>query len=109
MKKLLYVFTLGVAIGIIIMQMISLARISKIESYDVLFEVRIVNDYINVRTQPTTAANKVYEAIKGEKYKVIEIFDEDEKYIWYKIIFSDRRIGWIASSIESPWVEEVEK
>jgi len=107
MKKILYAFTLGVAIGIIIMQMINLARISKIESYDVLFEVKIVNDYINVRTQPTTTANKIYEVIKGEKYKVIEIFDEDENYMWYKIIFSDRRVGWIASSIKSPWVEEV--
>ena len=107
MKKLLYAFTLGIVNGIMIMEIISLARISKIESYDILFEVKIVNDYINVRTQPTTAANKIYEVVKDEKYKVIEIFDEDENYIWYKIIFSDRRIGWIASSIESPWVEEV--
>lgn len=107
MKKILYVFTLGVAIGIIIMQMISLARISKIESYDVLFEVRIVNDYINVRTQPTIAAKKIYEVVKGEKYKVIEIFDEDPRYIWYKIVFSDRRTGWIANAVENAWVEEI--
>ncbi len=107
MKKLLYVLFLGIAIGIIIMETINLARISKIESYDTLFEVRITNDYINVRTQPTTAANKIYEVVKGEKYKVIEIFDEDPTYIWYKIVFSDRRTGWIASAVENAWVEEV--
>jgi len=107
MKKILYVFTLGVAIGIIIMQMISLARISKIESYDVLFEVRIVNDYINVRSQPTTKAKKIYEVVRGEKYEVIEVFEEDIDYIWYKIVFSDRRTGWIASAVENAWVEEV--
>lgn len=108
MKKILFILTTGIAIGIIIMQLISLARIHKIESQDVIFKIAITNDYINVRSQPTINADKIYEATKGEKYDVIEIFDEDDNYTWYKIIFSDRRTGWIASAIENAWVEEVE-
>lgn len=107
MKKIIYIFILGIAIGIIIMQLIFLARIAKIESQPVLFEIRIKNEYINVRSQPTLTAKKIYEVTKGEKYNVIDTFDEDENYIWYKIIFSDRRTGWIASAIENTWIEEI--
>jgi uncharacterized protein YgiM (DUF1202 family) len=107
MKKFVYIFILGLAIGIIIIQLISFARIVKLESQDVLFKITIITDYINVRNQPTTQADKAYEVIRGEKYDVIEIFDEDPNYIWYKIIYSDRRTGWIASAVEDAWVEEV--
>ena len=107
MKKIIYILILGIAIGIMLMQLIFLARINKIESQDVLFKITITTDYINVRSQPTVKANKIYKTIKGEKYDVIETFDEDDNYIWYKIIFSDRRTGWIASAIENAWVEEV--
>lgn len=109
MKKIFFTLTIGIAIGIIIMQLIFLARINKIDSQEVLFKVTVTNNYINVRSQPTTNADKVYEAIKGETYKVIEIFDEDPNYTWYKIVFSDRKTGWIASSVLTPWVKEVKK
>lgn len=107
MKKILTWLVVGIAIGIIIMQLISYARIVKLESQDVLYTIQIKTDYINVRNQPTTQAKIAYEVVKGEKYEVIEVFDEDPNYIWYKIIYSDKRTGWIASSITDSWVEEV--
>lgn len=109
MKHLLYGITMGIAMGIIIMQAISFARIEKLERQDVLYEIRIVSDFINVRNQPTTNGKKLYEINKGETYSVIDIFEDDSMYMWYKIIFSDRRTGWLASSHQSPWVEKIEK
>lgn len=106
-KNNIHVFIIGVAVGIIIFQIISFMRIQKIESQDVLFKVQITAAYINVRSQPTSAANKIYEVNREEQYEVISYFDEDTTYNWYKIIFSDRRIGWIASEKENPWVMEV--
>lgn len=106
MKKIIYYITIGIAIGIIIMQTIFYFRIKKIENQDILFKVVITEDFINVRSQPTTTAEKIYEVVKGESYEVIETFEELEgEYVWYKIIFSDRRVGWIASEIETSWVK----
>ena len=109
MKKTIYILTIGIAIGIIIMQVINIIRIAKIEFVDTLFEIRITNDYINVRSQPTTKAKKIYEVVRGEKYEVIEVFEEDIDYIWYKIVFSDRRTGWVATDRENSWLEEIKK
>lgn len=108
MKKLTIATILGVAIGIIIMQIFSYARLAKLERTEIMFELRVVGDFINVRTQPTTHAKKVYEVNKGELYDVLEVFDEDFSYTWYKITFSDRRVGWVASDNANPWVEKVE-
>lgn len=107
MKTNIFLFTFGMAIGIIIFQIIQIIRIQKIESQDVLFKVQVVSSYINVRSQPTSNANKIYEVNHDEQYDVISYFDEDANYIWYKIIFSDRKIGWIASERDNPWVIEV--
>lgn len=103
-----YSFTLiiGLAIGIIIMQIINIARINKIDNLQTIYEIKILNEYINVRTQPTIKAKKIYEVVKDEKYRVVEVFEE-ETFSWYKIVFSDRRTGWIASSNDKVWVEVI--
>lgn len=107
MKKIIFSIILGIAIGIIIMQLIFLAQEVKVNNYNVLYEINVVFDRINVREQPTTKANIVYEVTKNENYKVIDSFD-DGTYTWYEIIYSDRATGWIASYNEEPWVEIVD-
>lgn len=106
-KNLLFTFAFGVAIGIIIFQMIVFIQIKKVESHDVLFKVKITAPYINIRSKPTSAANKLDEVVSEETYQVIDYFDEDSAYTWYKITYQDRRIGWIASDKETPWVIEI--
>ena len=107
MKKTIFMILLGLALGIIIMQLIGLARIKKIEKLNVLYEVRVNTTFINVRQHPTTISKKVYEVNKNEVYEVIEEFDEDINYKWYKILFSDRRVGWIASNRNDEWIIEI--
>lgn len=107
MKKIIIYVIIGIAIGIIIMQLIGLARIKRIDSYETLFNVVVTTDFINVRTQPTTLSKKLFQIIKTEKHQVIDTFEDDPMYMWYKIVFSDRRLGWIASSKENPWVIEI--
>lgn len=106
-RKLLFIFIFGIAIGIIILQTIFFMQVKKIERYDVLFEIKINTTYINVRTKPTPAANKIHEVLLDEYYSVIDYFDEDSRYVWYKIVYHDRRVGWVASHREIPWVIEI--
>lgn len=111
MKKTLntiIIIIIGIAIGIIIKDILQTAHYKKVESYETIHKIIITQDFINVREQPTTKAVKIYEVIKTEQYEVIEIFKEEyTEYTWYKIIFSDRRIGWIASYDKEPWVEVI--
>lgn len=107
MKKVIFLLIIGMALGIITMQLILLAQEVKVKNYNVLYEVSVNFERINVRTQPTTKADIVYEVVKSETYKVVETFD-DGTYTWYKIIYSDRATGWIASYNLEPWVEIVD-
>jgi uncharacterized protein YgiM (DUF1202 family) len=104
-------FIKGMLVGYVISGIIFIG-VNAIKTYnynhvDSLYEIRIVADYINVRKEPNSYSDKVYEVLHGEDYDVIEVNEEDSKYTWYKIKFSDRRTGWIASDPNQPWVEEV--
>lgn len=107
-KKLILTLIVGIAIGIIVKDILQTIYYKKVEGFPIINEIVILNDYVNVRSMPTTRAKKIYEANKGEKYQVVEIFEEEISiYTWYKIMFSDRRVGWIASLNENPWVKEL--
>lgn len=106
MKKTITFILIGVAIGIIVMKMLEIKEIKKIEKQNVLYDVVVTRQFINVRTQPTVKAKKVYEVVKNESYGVIETFS-DGTYNWYKIIYLNRRVGWIANSVEDEWLKEV--
>ena len=98
----------GFAIGIIVKDILQTNHYKKVESYEIKGSIIILKDFINVREQPSTKTSKVFEVVKGEKYDYIEMFTEEMGvYSWYKIVFSDRRVGWIASYDEEPWIEEV--
>ena len=106
--KITCVLIVGFAIGIIVKDMLQTAHYKKVESYKIVGKIKITKDFINVREQPTTKANKIFEVVNNEYYEVVEIFKEENGvYTWYEIVFSDRRLGWIASYDEEPWVEEV--
>lgn len=61
-----------------------------------VWNVEIVNEYINIREQPTTWSRSLGQVVKDERYKAIEVNLEDEKYVWYKIK-KDNVIGWVAN------------
>lgn len=48
--------------------------------------------YLNVRSEPSTASEKIGEVNAGEEY---EIADEDND--WYQIILADGNLGWVSS------------
>jgi uncharacterized protein YgiM (DUF1202 family) len=112
MKKimiLLCVLFIGISIGIIVKDILQTNHYKKVESYEVIGKIKITTNFINVREQPSTKTSKIFEVVKGEKYDYIEMFTEERGvYSWYKIVFSDRRVGWVASYGEEPWIEEVE-
>lgn len=106
-KKIQMVMMLivGIALGIIVRQIFQTAHYKKVEGYEVIGRITVVEEYINIRVQPTTNGGKLSQVLEGEKYDVIEVFEEDGgSYIWYKIVFGDRRVGWVASDSNSPWV-----
>lgn len=104
MKRLLYVLFLGIAIGIYAMKIIEYENIIRVQNKEVIMRVIIKEEFINVRSQPNTKAEQIHKVYKNEVYEVIEKLEAD--YYWYKIKFSDKRIGWIASD---DWVSEVEQ
>lgn len=77
------------------------------DNYNVLFEVKIENDYINVRKGSSLGNKKIYEVLQGETYQVIDTY-ESKQYTWYKIKFGMRRTGWIASPKDEAWVTIIE-
>lgn len=108
--KILTIITIllfGFSIGIIVRNIQLTNHYKKVESYAIKGSLTILKDFINVREQPSTKTSKVFEVVKGEKYEYIEVFTEEMGvYSWYKIVFSDRRVGWIASYDDEPWIEE---
>lgn len=73
---------------------------------DANWKVEITNNYINVRSKPSSRETKIGEVKKKEKYNILEIYLEDNNYVWYKINFKGKD-GWIASSRDNPYVKEI--
>ena len=104
MKKLLYMLFLGIAIGIYAMKIVEYENIIRVQNKEVIMKIIIKEEFINVRRHPNVNADLIHKVYKNEVYEVIEKLEAD--YEWYKIKFSDKRTGWIASD---DWVIEVEK
>lgn len=69
------------------------------------FQIRVINDYINIRESSSTESNILGEVMKGDIYNVLEVYG-GENYIWYKIDYKGQ-IGYIASDRNEPYVEEL--
>lgn len=106
--KMIYGFLMGFVLATFTSILVSKIKQVKYDNYEVLYEVKIENEYINVRKGSTLGKDKIYEVLEGEKYEVIDTY-EDSKYNWYKIKFSLRRTGWIASPKDETWVTIIEK
>ncbi len=73
------------------------------------WKVEIISETIVVRDEPDATSfnpggKKVY---LGEIHNVIEIYEDDLKFVWYKIEYDKDKIGWIASAREVPYVKEI--
>ena len=101
-------FIIGCFVGVILTLTILIIgdfiQQRKFDNLGVLYEVKIINDYINVRKSPTTGSDKIYEVLEGETYQVIGEYNDNPYYNWYQIKFEDRRTGWIASDRKDAWV-----
>ncbi len=102
MKKVIIVLFFGIAIGIYTKSLIEYEKIIRIKNSDVIMKIEIETEYINVRKHPNTQSKKIHEVYEDEIYEVIEKLTAD--YDWYKIKFSNKRTGWIASN---EWVKEL--
>lgn len=69
------------------------------------FQIKITNNFINIRAKATTESKILGEVNKGDIYNVLDI-QGGTNYIWYKIDYKGQ-IGYIASSREEPFVEEL--
>ena len=69
------------------------------------YQIKIINDYINVREKPTTKSNKLGEVSHSDIYNVLDVIG-GENYIWYKIKYQDQ-IGYVSSDRQEPYVREL--
>lgn len=101
MKKIIILifFVLIVVLGIFIAKMVI--------DNDKAWKVKIITDYINVRSDHATTSAKIDTVHEGRTYKVIEIYLEDKNYVWYKVKLDGGKEGWIASDRDEPYVEEI--
>ena len=106
-KDIMLDIIFGIVIGIIISYGYVKYQEKHYDDIDSIMTIKIVNDYINVRKEATRFSKRFTEVLEGEEYEVIEINDNEEKYTWYKIKFSIRRMGWIASDRKDPYVVDV--
>lgn len=99
------ILIVGIAIGIIIRQLVQTAHYKKVDKLDIIGKIVINEKYINIREKPSLKASKVGIANKGETYELLEVYEEEYgNYLWYKVKFNDRRIGWVASDKETEWI-----
>ena len=71
------------------------------------WKVEIINDFINVRDDKTIWTKKIGEVKKGEIYKVLDIYLDDNTYVWYKISLRKDESGWISSPRKEASVTEI--
>ena len=72
------------------------------------WKVEITTEYINVRDDHNVSkSEKIGKVYNGEKYKVLEIYLDDSKYVWYKIKVNKDLTGWISSGRSFPYVNEI--
>jgi hypothetical protein len=59
--------------------------------------VKASNNYVNLRSGPSTDTNTIKQVQKGEAMKIFEIKDQ-----WYHVELDDKTVGWVAN-----WVVDV--
>lgn len=59
--------------------------------------VKSTNNYVNLRSSPSTDSNTIKQVQKGEAMKIFEVRNQ-----WYHVELPDKTVGWVAS-----WVVDV--
>ena len=68
--------------------------------------VEITNEFINIRADHNIYGARLGEVKKGETYKVLDIYTEDDNYYWYYIEINRYKKGWIASDKDNPYLND---
>ncbi len=72
--------------------------------------IKVSNLYVNVRKEPSIYGKHIYWIFKGEEYDVLSRVTNDswnDDYTWYTISFANGLIGYVASSNDAKYVEEI--
>lgn len=71
------------------------------------WKIEITEEMVNVREEHGLYEYKVGTAVSGDIFKVLDFYDEDARYVWYKVKLKNGTIGWIASGRNVPYVKEI--
>lgn len=69
----------------------------------VMYNIIIDREFINLRSEVNLSTNPIKKVYKGEKFQVIGYY-EGNVYNWYKVIYDENKIGFIASAKDVNWV-----
>lgn len=103
-KKLLKLFLLLAIIGGIVAGVLYFKWYKEDQK---AFKVEITTPYINVRKKNSIYEARIATVRKGGVYRVLEQYNEDADYVWYKIEYEKKRYGWISSDRYEPYVKEI--
>lgn len=85
----------------------SLIGISNESSTD-LFQVKVIIDSINIREHPRADSNKLGVVVKDSIYTVLDVISDDN-YYWFHIKTNNNIEGYIASNMNDPYVEYINR
>ena len=104
-----------ITVCILILELISLIVIITKNNNDIYketiiqansdFQIKIINDYINIRTSSNVKGEVLGTVNKGDIYNVLDISSTDN-HIWYKINYKGEK-GYIASPKDDPYIKEL--
>lgn len=104
-----------VLISIIILELISVIVIFFKNNNDIYketiiqansdFQIKVINDYINIRSSSNIESEVLGSVNKGDIYNVLDI-SNTENHIWYKINYKGET-GYIASPKDDPYIKEL--
>ncbi len=69
----------------------------------IIYNIIIDKEFINLRNEVDLSTKPVRKVYKGEKYQVIGYY-EGNVYNWYKVIYDENKVGFIASAKDVDWV-----
>ncbi len=71
------------------------------------WKIEIINAEVNIRELPDATSNDLGDAFLGDVFKVVELYEEDLKFVWYKVEYDKDKFGWISSARQVPYVKEI--
>lgn len=102
-----YIKAALISIGIFMVMGIAISKILELAILENSeWKVQVVQNYINIRSSHDANTDLLGRVLSGEYYEVLNIYEDDEKYIWYEIKTLNNT-GWISSDRNSPSVIEL--